>query len=414
MAGLLALSAAAMAESDPRRIAQTEQAALDNAREVLVAKFGKVKLTSSIAVADCTAANGKILADVQAFVAKLRPAGKPRWYADGSCEVDLGVKLSEFLGAFRASFLRHYRGKKVRQADIDAKIAGAGDRVITVVGAAVLKRPGPPDVAVPPIWFRYSTAEGRAAAAKAALVDARRKLLRRIGRLKVAKGVTAGELMTANDEIKAGVQAYIGRLAATGRPSYRPNELIVDVTIAAEVREIAAQLKRLYLAHGAGDAVKGADFDRLAAQRAKTVRVTGNGAPPEPLAARTPLTLPAALPRPKWPKTLRAVGAALVDPEARNVGQAKLIALRGAERAARAKLASRTDALRVTATTTVKQFIAAADSGARKDIQTYLSSARITRSEVTSKGQAEAAAEISTDRLWKIVQFWHRRGPARR
>jgi hypothetical protein len=410
---LLALSGAAMAEPDPQRIGQTEQAALVNARKALVAKLGEVRLTSTAAVADCTADDGRILADVQAFAAKLRPAGKPRWFADGSCEVDLETKLTDFLTAFRASFVRHYRGKEVKPADIDAKIADAGDRVIRVVGSAVLNRPERPDADVPPIWSHYSTAEGRAAATGAALADARRKLLRRIRTLDVTKGVTAGNLMAANDEIRTGLKTFVGQLP-TGRPSYRPNELIVDVIIEAEVSDIAEQLKRLYLAHGTGDAARPTDFDRLGAQHTKPIRVTGNGAPPEPLTSRAPAITPPALRRPEWPPMLRAVGAALVEPSAQSQGQAKLRALRSAEQAARTKLAEQTDGLRITATATVKQLIAAAGSGARKDIQTYLSGARITRSEVTDKGQAEAAAEISTDRLWKIVQFWHQRGPDNR
>jgi len=409
------VSAGTFAQVRARPSVSADQQALQAARNALAAKLGEIRITPAITLAQVTGADRRVEADMLAFLAKLRPAGRVRRYADGSAEVDLEVAVKAALTALRDAVGR--RGGRVTPDQIDARIEAAGDQVVRVVGAAggvrtAAQTPQPiRSGSVPGIWLRYCDAKGRSNAAAAATADARRNLMRAIQRLTISDGVKAAELMNASGPIRTGMTAWVAKLSPTGSPRYRDNELIVDVTIQVATTKVMDQLKRLYQAHAKGRVAKAVDFSKPGRGRPRTLRATGSGAPPEQLKVPArPTRRPAqTLTRPKWPKTLRATAISKVDPSARNVGQAKLLALRRAEQVARKRLARQVEQLRVGSAGTVKQFIASAGAAAAGDVNTYLSGARVTRSQVTEGGQAEAAVEITTDRLWKIISFWRQR-----
>jgi hypothetical protein len=395
-----------------------EQAALANARAKLILQAMALPINSAATVGDLVGANERIAAGLQTFIQLLKPSGQPRWDGDRTrVEVDLEVKLVDLYAALRDLHARNYKGEKITAADF-ARLAGeAGNKSIRQTGSANLPQAPRPisetaPAQAPAFWRAHVTPEGIRQAEDDAQRDARRRLLAQVTKLPLGGGATVRDLLVESGEIVKHLPDVLRTAAQQGPAQYHARDLIVDVTLAVPVADVYDQLKALHARYYKGKQIKAGDFAVEVQAGSTELTAVGSGVPPERFLIGSPKVQPAASrsaqaapSRPDWPKAVRSSGTAAADPKDKSIAQAKLKAQRDAEDQARAGLSDKVAALSITANTTVGAF-AALDPRIAADMKAYLASARLVTSDVSSSGAAKAEVEISTDRLWQIVQFW--------
>ena len=406
-------TSALAADSEVRR--RVAQAAERHARAGLMRQIRAQTLSPTLTVGSLTAVHPALGEDLDAWVDSLRPFGPVRWGDDAACEVTVQVAVQ--------SLLAHLRDR-CRDHDVaepsgdrwDRLIAGAGRQVLRATGVASAPRADAPDPSrLPPIWRRYSDRQDRLHAAESARTDAARKLLRRFERHRIANGVTGGHLLGTDPAVRKAFERFCARTPAIGRPTYRPDVLIVDVRLELTAADARRWLVEHAPAPAAGDAAGGGALRALAEQARTIFAATGSGTPPERLSAVGPAARrPAGADGPAWPPVLQAAGCAPPADDAS--AQARLRTMRNAEDAARKALTRRVEALPIAPSTTVGRLM---DTHVelRDVVGASLAKARRLRSRWTADGRAEVIVELPTDGLRRIVALWQSReavGPIRR
>jgi len=270
----------------------------------------------------------------------------------------------------------------------------------------------PTDVAkVPPYWRKHVEPAGIPAAVSAAVNDARRRLLRKVCKLPLTGRLTVSAWANANKKIKAKLADALAGAALTGPPKLAERELVASVTLDIAQADVYRALKALHARSGGTGGVAGADVDQqIAAAGPKRLGAGGSAPPPDRYLRHLSRPTAPPLTRPAWPATIRATGKAKrTGPD---TAQARLRAIRAAERQACSRLAEKARALAITPRTSVKQF-AAGHAKITADIRAYLRKARVTRETIGKDNIAEADVEAATEGLWNIVKFWHAKVPNR-
>lgn len=402
----------------------TMRAARMDAMRKIAEHIKGLRISSTTTVRDFVAENDQINAGLDTFIKGIKEARPARFFADGTCELDMEVKLVTVVQEIKSLHNRYYKGDKVKSTDIENIVNTTKETMIYETGsgapggqALVVAGPGPAPVAggIPPIWTDLCTAQGRLMAVRAARVDSIRKLAERVKGLRINSNTTVRDFVAQSDEIRTSLDTYLNTSGRERGVVYHTDELIVDVTTEMTLRTVYEEIKSLHSRYYKGDKIKSTDFDEVI-RTAKDTPITeiGSGVPPERYlkTAAAPQPAPAAAApasaRPQWPAKITATGQAAVDTANENIAQAKLLAMRGAELDARRKLSERIDGLRISSSTTVKDFVAQNDE-IQTDMDTFQQGVRVVNAEVKNDGTAEATVELTTDRLWSIVNFWQKK-----
>lgn len=385
-----------------------------------------LNITSTTSVRDFVAESDQIQSALDAFIKGVKEVGQPRYFRDGTCEVDMEVPLSTVITELKTIHDECYKGSRVKISDFEQMTVTNKITMIRETGNSVVRADAPmaeggapaviPAPGIPAIWMQYCKPQGRLMAVRAARVDAMRKLAERIKGLRITSTTNVRDFVAENDQIQTELDAFIKGIRESGEPIYHADELIVDVPIEVTLRTVYQELKSLHERYYKGNHVTASDFDQVINTVQDTkIREIGNGVPPErylngqPGAAPPPAAMQSSgLPRPNWPGVVRATGQAVVDAKNPNAAQARLMAQRGAEVEARRKLAEQLSGLSITSNTNVHDFSAINDDIAA-DLQTFQQGAHVVDSKINDDGTAETTVEIPTDSLWRIVTFWQQK-----
>ncbi len=412
--GFTAVGQVKPAESQDRLLAR--RAAEADAYRRLAEAMGGLQITSELFVRDFVAESDQIAAALDGVVERAR-LGPPTYADDGRCTVVAELELGLLVPQLKDIHRRHYRGERIRIGDFDGVEGNYRDGLIRVVGTGIARLDLPPglpagvDAALgpdvpasaagprlPAIWERVPAQE-RLMTVRAARLDAQRRLLERIGGLRVSADTLVRDFVTESDEVRTHADGIVVGAREKGPPYYHDDELVVEVTLEAAVESVISSIRELHVQHYRGERVRVTDIERLRdAIRSETFEAIGVGVPrPQIVAA---VTQEAGIFMPDWStRPIEAVGEC-TDP-AIDTPQGKLKAVRCAELDARRRISEHIDGLAIDARTRVGDVV-----GPRAELRAQLHNA-IVGSVVDTIDVAGSAARVRVSvhgaDVWSVV-----------
>ncbi|UCF34083.1 MAG: LPP20 family lipoprotein [Phycisphaerales bacterium] len=388
----------------------------DAFRKLAEAVYG-VQITSDTYVRDFITESDQIRSYVDTFVKGVR-LGPPRYYEDGVCEVDAEVTVAKLITTLEEAYNAHYKGDDIKITDFQHIKETVQKDVIRATGMGAPRPELPPDlpegaeefiepvpptysppptIPVPGIWKAVGP-QGRLMAIRAARVDAQRQLLERIKGLRLNSNTLVRDFITEYDEIMTQAQGLVIGANEVGRPFLHDDELIAEVTMEVPVEKVITKINELHNSYYRGDEVSSTDIVKLRQTvKRKTFRATGSGVPPHKFVQEARSK---GFDIPDWISTrIEAVGEG-TDP-AIDTAQGKLKARRAAELDAMRKLAEQIYGLRISSTTSVRDFVTEYD-----EIATQVSgviSGAVTGDPIYTGGVARVTVSIPAADVWRVV-----------
>jgi len=372
-----------------------------------------VKINSDTYVRDFITESDEIRTGVDAFVKGIR-LGPPRYYDDGTCEVDGEVTVAKLVRTLKEVHETHYKGNTVTTVDIEQIKDRIQTDVIRVTGAGA-PRPEIPELPpgleenltplpgdyvpprnIPEIWKSVGP-QGRLMAERAGRVDAMRRLLEEIKGLRLNSTTLVRDFITESDEISARAEGIV--IGAQEVSTYlHHDELIAEVTMEVPVEKLVTRIKELHTEHYHGNKVTTTDITNVKKiiQR-DMIRATGTGVPPARFLTQA---RSAGVSMPEWmEKTVQATGQG-TDPEIESA-QGKLRAARAAQLDAMRKLAEQVYGLTISAETHVRDFITERDDIAAQ-VEAVLAAA-VVGEPVYDGGTASVTVSLPAADVWAVV-----------
>jgi hypothetical protein len=369
-----------------------------------------LRLSSETIVRDFVVESDTINSELDAFIKGVR-LSEPHWMPDGTCEVTAEVTVQRVIEQLQQMHTQHYRGQAIRGTDFDNVRQSVKRDVIAVIGMGAPSPDAPPPTGgsrsgagtqagpsgIPPLWSRLP-AQARLMAERAAEVDAQRRLLERIVGLRVNSSTQVRDFAVDFDSIRTTSQGVLVGAQKT-RVYYHADEPIVEVTYAVPTEQVITTIKELSTRRIAGDDITETDIRNVREDiRGNTFEATGMGVPPPRFG---PMVQEAVGPgMPDWAmENLTAVGQG-TDP-AMDTPQGKLKAVRAAETDAKRRLAERLGGFKLTATTSVNDFVLAHDE-IRAQLDSLLDGVAIAHTE-WKPNMVEVTVNMPGMQLWDVV-----------
>jgi hypothetical protein len=213
----------------PQGRLMARRAAEVDAMRKLAERIKGLQITSSTFVRDFVAEDDRIDTYLQTFIRGIRK-GEPRYEPDQICSVECEVTLEQVVTTLKELHTRYYKGDRVKATDFDQMSQRVERKVIKETGNGVppakyIKRPPPPPpMPSAPDWVgrtlratgngvppadKMGTAQGRLLAARAAEVDAKRKLGEQLEGVMIDSTTTVRDFVAENDEIRADMQTFL-------------------------------------------------------------------------------------------------------------------------------------------------------------------------------------------------------------
>jgi hypothetical protein len=432
VAGVIASVAAPLAAQVDTKDAQkkllSKRAAEADAYRKLAECIKGLQITSDTYVKDFVAESDTIHAELDNFIRGVR-LGKPKWFADLSCEVPGEVTVQKVIATLKEIHTRSYHGDRIKGSDFTDMEKRIKRDVIKVVGtgapredlppdlpagvAAQLDAPANPEPALPALWLQIG-AQGRMMAKRAADLDAKRKLLERIKGLRITSDTLVRDFVTESDQITAQAFGTV-RGAREVRTYYHHDEPIVEVTVEVPVDTVIEIIRQLHTRSIQGDKIKGTDITNVERSiKTKTFQATGMGIPPQKYIERYNTTIESTSLRiPDWAsQKITATGSGVPPQDKAGTPQGKLLAARAAELDAKRKLAEHINGLVITSDTTVHDFVTQNDDIATH-VDAVLVGSVVDRTDFDDD-TANVTVSVPGMQVWEIVhERWriiHRAG----
>ncbi len=334
-----------------------------------------VRINSDTFVRDFVTESDEIRSAVDAFVTGIR-LGSPRYYEDGTCEVDAEVTVARLVTKLSEIHTAHYRGSTVTRTDIEHLEQSLRTKVIRVTGAGAPRPELPPELpigtedvitplpagvvlgrSIPAIWKTVG-GQARLMAERAAELDAMRKLLEQIKGLRLTSTTLVRDFVTESDEIRTHADGIVRGASVAGKYLHR-DELIAEVTMEVPVEKVITRVKELHSEYYHGNRVTTTDITNIKKSvKRRMISATGSGVPPARFVSQA---ASAGFEAPSWFTTrIRATGEA-TDPEM-STAQGRLRARRAARVIAMRNLAEQINGLQIRSDTTVRDFVTGGDN----------------------------------------------------
>ncbi|MHC4662991.1 MAG: LPP20 family lipoprotein [Planctomycetota bacterium] len=426
---IMALALPALSvELTPQQKLLAKRAALVDAYRQLGERIEGLRIDANTVVKDFVTESDEIKTEMRAFLKGIKPVGEPRYYDDGTCEVDVEVTVQEVVTVLKRTIQKHYKGNRQVGEDVwERLVTKVETKVLQATGAGapypsditdgqfdnVVMPTSRPKLNLPPIW-REAGPVKRLKARRAAVADAYRQLGERINGLRISSTTSVKDFVTEYDKIKTEMSTFI-RGAKVVAERYLEDG-ICEVDMQVTVEEVVTTLKRTVKKHYSGDRlvdVNVADNIRKETNR-KVVRVTGAGTfkreevKPRNWAETTREVTEVKDEKPAWAtQVVRAKGSGVPPENVESEGQAKLLAKKAAERDALRNLAEQVNGVHITAETTVKDFVTESDE-IKTEFQAFLKGYRIIGYSDLGDGSYECEIEISLDKFYEIYSKFNK------
>lgn len=398
----------------------SKRAAEADAYRKLAEAIKGVQITSDTYVRDFVAESDVIKAELDNFIRGVR-LGDPKWYDDLSCEVPAEVTLARVVQTLKEIHTRHFKDdgcqRCVKAKDIVDLEQKVEKKIIKVVGtgapredlppdlpAGVEKQlggpPVPPQPPLPDLW-RQIGPQGRMMAARAAEIDAKRKLLERILGLRVNSSTLVKDFVAEHDEIQTVAQGTLIGATIT-RTYYHHDEPIAEVTVSVPLESVVRTIQELHTRSIQGDTVKGTDVIKMCQSiKVQTFEATGMGVPPQRVLKA--YCEKAKVEIPDWASMpIEMTGSGVPPQEKAGTPQGKLLAARAAELDAKRKLGEHVLGLRIRSSTTVKDFVTEHDE-IRSVMDGMLVGSSVVRTLFKDDGTAEVTVQLPGMQVWDVL-----------
>lgn len=227
-----------------------ERAAQMDAMRRLLEQIKGLRLTSDTLVRDFITESDEIRTQAEGIVVGATQVGRPYLHQDELIvEVTMEVPVEKIITRIKELHAEHYHGNKVTTTDIQNIKETVQRDMIRATGSGV---PRPEMVKQAqsagysaPAWMAKTidatgqgtdpaidTAQGKLKAARAATLDAMRKLAEQIYGLEISAGTLVRDFVTQHDEIRTQVDAVLSG-AVSGEPTFSNGTATVTVSIPA-------------------------------------------------------------------------------------------------------------------------------------------------------------------------------------
>ena len=374
-----------------------------------------LRLTSTTFVRDFVTESDEIRTSVDEFIKGVR-LGPPRYYEDGTCEVDGEVTVAKLIRTLKEVHATHYEGNVVTSTHIESIKERIKKDVIRATGAGAPRPDLPPGLpagvesvitplppsaqplpmSVPAIW-RTIPAQAKLMALKAARVDAQRKLLERIKGLRLNSTTLVRDFVTEQDEIRTHAQGMVVGSREVSRYLHS-DELIAEVTMEVEVAQVLTTIKELHSAYYHGNSVTSTDIVDIKKRiTRKTISATGSGVPAPRYLQQA---VSAGFPMPDWIGERIAATGEGTDSEMQTA-QGKLRAARAAQLDALRKIAEQIRGLKIESSTTVADFVTLHDEISAQ-VDAIISGA-LADPPIYSSDVARVKVSVPASDVWRVV-----------
>ena len=419
---LLASPALLYAQDAQQKLLARRAAELDAYRKLAEIIKG-FQIDSRTTVRDFVTESDEIHTAFRTFLKGAEPVGSPRYFDDGTCEVDMRVTLERIITELKRIVKRYYKGARYTDVAFDDIKKYVERKVVEVTGSGVPRTDEqlPPEYhdeyidpspsrrspwANDPYWSSINP-RGRLMAKRGAEADAYRKLAEMVKGLQVTGQTYVRDFVTESDEVKTGFSTFIRGVSFT-HYTYRPDGVVeaeAELTLERLITELKTVKKRYYK----GSAYKDVVFEDIKKDtERKVVKVIGEGLVPDryakPIPKREPK--PVAVEKPEWAsQVLRATGDGLPPEDVDSEAQAYLLAERAAVLDARRKLAEQLDGVHISGETTVRDFVAESDK-IKTEVGTFLAGTKTVKSELLEDG-VTVRVELELD-LGAMYEIWRK------
>jgi hypothetical protein len=205
-----------------------ERAARVDAQRRLAERIKGLRLTSRTLVRDFAAQSDTITTELNAYLVGAREVGRPYYHHDELIvEVKMVVPTEQVITAIKKLYSRHYEGDDIEGSDLEKITRTVVKKDFEATGMGVpppqylqsyveVVEPDLPDWTMGMVEAEgqgtdpeMDTAQGRLRAARAAELDARRKLAERIAGLQISAETSVREFTTEHDHIGTLVDAFM-------------------------------------------------------------------------------------------------------------------------------------------------------------------------------------------------------------
>lgn len=284
-----------LSQSQARLLAR-RAAEADCYRKLAETVYG-IQIDSETYVRDFVAESDEIRSEVDTFITGVR-LGTPRYFDDGTCEIDAELSVARLVGKLEEVHSVHYRGRSLTIVDIERIDDRMETKIIRVTGSGAPRATLPPELpigteaaitplpidfrvasAMPAIW-RAAGGQARLLAERAAEIDATRKLLERIQGLRLTSSTLVRDFITETDEIRTRARGLV-RGAAVASKYLHADELIVEVTMEIPIETVITRVHELHSEYYRHGRVTASDITNIKKKvRREMIRATGTGLPP--------------------------------------------------------------------------------------------------------------------------------------
>lgn len=286
---LLALiPASAQAELSPQQKLMAKRAAQLDAYRLLAERIMGFTIKGDSTVRDFVTESDRIATAFDTFLKGVR-FSEPRYFDDGSCEIDAEVTIEQVVTTLKKIHSEVYEGGKWKKEYFDDITKQTERKIIAVTGSGAI-RPNsvipdpanepivrrPREMNLPEIYKRFPPNE-RLKAKRAAELDAYRLLHERIFGLAIRGNTTVRNFVTENDKIQT---AFEGQLKGirTMNIRYAPDG-VVEVEMQITIEQVVTTVKRVYEEVYQGGQWKKEYFDDISkSTQRKVISVVGSGA----------------------------------------------------------------------------------------------------------------------------------------
>lgn len=418
--GLLLIGTSAQAETVGQQKLLAKRAAQVDAYRKLTETIMGLQISSNTYVRDFVAESDEIRTGFDHFIKGLKVVGPPRYFDDGTCEVDVQVTLEQVMVALETLTrtgpwgdryvireMVKYNRKKIFTA------TGTGlprDEPEMMTEAVPQELPARNPTAGIPGWENV-TPRGRLMAERAAKVEAYRNLAETVMGLRISSNTYVRDFVAESDEIRTSLNTFLQGARQVGPPRYMPDGIVevdVEVTIQDVIKHLHT-LQQRWVTEGRYFRVtefRNTTFETIIGYYPKKVIAgTGNGTVPQKYmlpGGRASIAVPAATPT--WAGLVIQATGVGVPGEGQVGTEGRLMAERAAKVEAMRNLTEKVYGVQIDSRTTVRDFVTEDDTIQARVKQTLAGAEQVGEPRVLPDGSVEVTVQMPMEVIYVIYQ----------